>query len=87
VAIGVDDEGSVVELLVVPAGNGANGVHLVLTALLFDGLQCGRILKIFRELMHVLLDIGRVADLPQHGHVCPVLARSRQRLSNIANVL
>jgi hypothetical protein len=86
-AIGIDDEGCIVEFLVVPSRNGPHCVHLVLGALLLDGLEGRRVLKVFRELMHVLLDVGRVADFPQHGHVCSIFAGNGQRFSDVAYVL
>lgn len=62
----VDDEGSVEELLLVSAWNAADCVHLVLVALLLDGAESRRVLKVLSELVHVLLDVRRVADLAQH---------------------
>ena len=85
-SVRVDDEGSVEELSFGPARDAADGVHLVLAALLLDGAQGGRVLEVLGELVHVLLDVGRVADLAQHRHVRPVLARSRQRLADVPDV-
>lgn len=38
-AVGIDDEGCIEELFILPSGYGANGIHLVLTALLLYGLE------------------------------------------------
>jgi hypothetical protein len=41
VALGIDHEGSVIKSFIMSAWNGADGVHLVLAALLLDGFKCG----------------------------------------------
>lgn len=85
-ALGIDHEGGVIKGFIVSTGNGADGVHLVLAALLLDGFEGGRVVEIFSELVHVFLDIGGVANLAKHRYVCTVFAGSGEGLCDVADV-
>ena len=72
-SFGIYDEGSIEKLLIGFARDGADCVHFVVKADLFDGVESGRVREIFGKLMHVALDVGGVADFSEDGHVGAVL--------------